>query len=225
MTLAGTVGLPSLDLEHQLARASGITYIAGVDEAGRGALAGPVYAAAVILPLDNHSLMRTLADVNDSKLLSHQQREELYPVICAQAVAFGVGHSSARFVDEQGIIAATRHAMQDALAQLHPAAQSALVDGTIRLSIGSLPQQQVIRGDRLSLSIAAASILAKVSRDRHMMGLELGFPGYGFARHKGYGTVAHLAAIQELGPCGEHRLSFSPFAERDSRAGESDEEG
>lgn len=202
---------PTLDLERELAQMTGAIRIAGLDEAGRGALAGPVYAAAVILPHENNSLYQTLARVNDSKLLSPIRREKLFPIICRTAIAFGVGRCSALEIDRIGIVPATCRAMEQALEILEPAAQAALIDGRLRLAGSSLPQQPVIRGDTLSLSIAAASILAKVSRDRHMQGLELGYPEYGFARHKGYGTAAHMTAIERHGPCAEHRLSFAPF--------------
>lgn len=204
---------PTLDLELDLAHTSGVTLIAGLDEAGRGALAGPVYAAAVVLPLNNRDVLNTLARVNDSKLLSTAWREALFPLICETARCYGIGYASAAEIDRLGILPATRRAMEAALDQLSPAAESALVDGTVKLTTVAIPQQQVIRGDSLSLSIAAASILAKVSRDRHMQGLELAYPEYGFARHKGYGTLAHRMALQQHGPCAEHRLSFAPLRE------------
>lgn len=205
---------PTLNLELEAAQRMGVTIVAGLDEAGRGALAGPVYAAAVALPLDNFQILAILAGVQDSKILTAAQRERLFPIICAAAISFGVGHSSAREIDDIGIVPATRLAMETALRQLSPPAQMGLVDGTIRLKSISQPQQQVIRGDSLSLSIAAASILAKVSRDRYMRNLELVYPAYQFPRHKGYGTALHLAAIEQYGPCPEHRLSFAPFRVR-----------
>jgi ribonuclease HII len=209
---------PTLDLELELAQTTGAGAIAGLDEAGRGALAGPVYAAAVILPLTIPSAITTLERVNDSKLLSAAWRETLFPIICETAVAYGIGWAGAAEVDRIGILPATRLAMESALAQLSPSADSALVDGTVRLMNITIPQRQVIRGDSLSLSIAAASILAKVSRDRHMRQLELAYPEYGFARHKGYGTAAHRAAILTHGPCAEHRLSFAPMRAPDDGA-------
>lgn len=206
---------PTLDLELDLARTSGVTIIAGLDEAGRGALAGPVYAAAVVLPLDNPDLVQTLERVNDSKLLSAAWRDRLFPLICETALTYGIGYTPAQEIDRIGILPATRLAMEMALSQLTPVAESALVDGTVRLNAISIPQRQVIRGDSLSLSIAAASILAKVSRDRHMQALELAYPAYGFAQHKGYGTLAHRTALLRHGPCAEHRLSFAPLRETD----------
>ncbi len=199
---------PTLELELDLIAQTGATIVAGLDEAGRGALAGPVYAAAVVLPLNRASVVEVLARVTDSKLLSPGQRDQLFPLICDQAITFGIGHISAQEIDRVGIVPATVLAMERALDQLDPPAEAALVDGRVRLSRKSLSQQQVIRGDSLSLSIAAASILAKVSRDRHMRYLELAHPGYGFAQHKGYGTAAHMAAIHSYGPCPEHRLSL-----------------
>lgn len=204
---------PTLRLELELAETVG-SLVAGIDEAGRGALAGPVYAAAVILPLDNPLVSAELSGVTDSKLLTAGVREDLFPLICAAAISFGIGYATAQEIDRVGIIAATRQAMESALSQLSPAAQAALVDGTIRLTASGLPQRQVIRGDQLSLSIAAASILAKVSRDRHLRRLELIYPDYGFARHKGYGTAAHLNALRQHGPCAEHRHSFAPLREQ-----------
>lgn len=202
---------PALDLELELAVATGVTLVAGVDEAGRGALAGPVYAAAVVLPLHNPALLTILAQVNDSKLLTAAWREELFPVICETALTYGVGFCPAAEIDRIGIVPATQKAMAEALAQLSPPAESVLVDGLVQLPHLTIPQQQVIRGDSISLSIAAASILAKVSRDRHMRALELSYPDYGFARHKGYGTLFHRAALLRHGPCAEHRLSFAPL--------------
>ena len=202
---------PTLDLERELSQMTGAIRIAGLDEAGRGALAGPVYAAAVILPRDDGAALQQLTHVNDSKLLSAARREKLFAIICRTAMAYGIGQCSAHEIDRIGIVPATCLAMKAALDELEPAAEAALVDGRIRLNSSSIAQQQVIRGDSLSLSIAAASILAKVSRDRHMRQMELGYPEYGFARHKGYGTAAHMAAIDRHGPCAEHRLSFAPF--------------
>jgi len=203
--------LPDLQLERALLKECGAGGVAGVDEAGRGALAGPVFAAAVVLPLGDPDLPEALRDVRDSKLLSAATRERLFPIICDRAVAFGVGQADAATIDRVNILAATRLAMAAAIHALTPAAATLLIDGPIRLAAVALPQRGVIGGDRLSLSIAAASILAKVSRDRHMVALDARYPGYGFARHKGYGTAEHLAALAALGPCPEHRLSFAPL--------------
>ncbi len=210
MTGAALV-LPDLQLERALLRECGAGGVAGVDEAGRGALAGPVFAAAVVLPLDDPDLLAALHGVRDSKLLAAAARERLFPIICDRAVAFGVGQADAATIDRVNILAATRLAMATAIHALTPAAAALLIDGPIRLAAVPLPQRGVIGGDRLSLSIAAASILAKVSRDRHMIVLDARYHGYGFARHKGYGTAEHLAALAALGPCPEHRLSFAPL--------------
>ena len=203
--------LPDLQLERAFLEECGAGCVAGVDEAGRGALAGPVFAAAVVLPLGDPHLLAVLQGVRDSKLLSAAARARFFPVICDHAVAFGVGQADAPTIDRVNILAATRLAMVAAIHALAPAAAALLIDGPIRLAAVALPQRGVIRGDRLSLSIAAASILAKVSRDRHMIALDAQYPGYGFARHKGYGTAEHLAALAALGPCPEHRLSFAPL--------------
>ena len=202
---------PTLDLELEYAQQLGVSVVAGLDEAGRGALAGPVFAAAVALPLGSSDLRDILTGVNDSKVLSASRREALFPIICETAISFGIGQSSAHEIDRIGIVPATVLAMEAALKLLNPAAQCALVDGTVRLQSTDLPQRQVIRGDSLSLSIAAASILAKVSRDMYMRNLELLYPEFQFARHKGYGTALHMSAIAHHKPCPEHRLSFAPF--------------
>lgn len=200
--------VPDLRLEQALAVECGARCVAGIDEAGRGALAGPVFAAAVALPLDDPLLLDALAGVRDSKLLSAAARERLYPIIRARALAFGIGQASAATIDRFGILPATRLAMANAAQALSPAAAALLIDGPIRLAAVPLPQRAVIRGDQQSVSIAAASILAKVSRDRAMIALDERFPGYGFAQHKGYGTAAHRRALAALGPCPEHRLTF-----------------
>jgi ribonuclease HII len=200
-----------LSLELGFAAEFDLARVAGVDEAGRGALAGPVFAAAVLLPLANSAIVATLREVRDSKLLAPLTRERLLGEICACALSFGVGSATAEEIDQFGILAATRAAMTAAVAQLKPMAQAVLVDGPLPLVSGQWPQRPVVRGDQLSLSIAAASILAKVSRDRYMIALDERAPGYGFARHKGYGTAEHLAALGRLGPHPEHRRSFAPL--------------
>jgi len=203
--------MPTLDHERALRQATGLRLIAGIDEAGRGALAGPVMAAAVILPLDAPDLLETLCEVNDSKQLTPAARERLWKVVTARALAFGVGSADAAVVDAAGIMSATRQAMAAAVAQLSPAAEALLIDGRIRLAHLPYPQQALIRGDSLSLSIAAASILAKVARDRAMVALDAVYPQYGFARHKGYGTPFHLATLARCGPTPIHRHSFAPI--------------
>lgn len=182
--------------------AAGIGPVAGVDEVGRGPLAGPVVAAAVILPKDCK-----IIGVNDSKKLSAKKREALYDVILEKAVAYGIGVVSPERIDEINILQATREAMRQALEQLKPAAAFVLVDGTAIPAL-SIPQKGIVKGDGKSLSIAAASIVAKVTRDRMMEGYEQTYPGYGFGVNKGYGTAEHIAAIREKGICPIHRRSF-----------------
>ncbi len=191
----------------------GFTFIAGVDEAGRGPLAGPVVAAAVMFPLEwlRGEFPPELADLNDSKQLAEARREHYFGWITAHpAVRFAVALVDAAVIDRINILQATHRAMNEALAQLVPPPAHALVDGrpvkTLRFS-----QTALVKGDARSYSIAAASVLAKVTRDRLMVAADQEFPGYGFAEHKGYGTPAHLAAIARLGPCAIHRRSFAPL--------------
>ena len=203
--------MPTLLFENSIYEERGLAAIAGLDEAGRGALAGPVVAAAVILPLNDLVRLQRLPEVNDSKQLTAKTRERLYSLITDNALCYGIGSCPAEGIDEMGIIPATKAAMLQALGQLDPQAEHLLIDGRIRLKNTPLPQQSIIRGDGKSVSIAAASILAKVTRDRMMVELDSRYPQYGFARHKGYGTEFHRQAIAELGPTREHRLSFSPL--------------
>lgn len=200
---------PHLAYEQAL-WARGFDALAGVDEAGRGAWAGPVVAAAVVFPARLSGIPAPLLPVRDSKLLSSQQRERCFPAICAQALAWGVGIVSAAEIDADGILPCTRRAMHLALRQLSVSPQHLLIDA-LRLPDWSLPQQAIIRGDRVCLSIAAASILAKVTRDRLMRSLDASWPGYGLAVHKGYGTAAHREALQTKGPSPEHRRSYAPI--------------
>ena len=183
-------------------RAQGYTVICGVDEAGRGPLAGPVCAAAVILP--DHL---ELPGLNDSKKLSDKKRRELFPLIKEQAIAYGIGLADEKEIDEINILQATYLAMERALAQLEGKADLALVDGNRAKDFG-LPVKTVVKGDSLSASIAAASILAKVTRDDMMEAYAGEYPGYGFEIHKGYGTKAHYAALTEKGPSPIHRMTF-----------------
>jgi ribonuclease HII len=200
---------PSLDLERELWMA-GCLCVAGLDEAGRGAWAGPVVAAAVVLPPNRGDVQSLLQGVDDSKRLTPKQREALFPLIYATALAVGVGRASARFIDTAGIVPATHRAMSIALRNLGVSPDWLLIDA-LELPRVQQPQRGVIHGDALVLSIAAASIVAKVSRDRLMVALDARLPGYGFAVHKGYGTRAHRAALERLGPCQAHRLSFAPL--------------
>lgn len=189
------------ETEHQL-REKGYTAICGVDEAGRGPLAGPVCAAAVILPMDLE-----IPGLNDSKKLTEKKREELYPIICEQAVAYGIAFADHKEIDSVNILQATFLAMERAIAQLKGKADFALIDGNREKDFG-LPVQTLIKGDSRSANIAAASVLAKVTRDRYMLEMAKEYPGYGFEIHKGYGTKAHYDALTRLGPCSIHRMSF-----------------
>ena len=192
--------------------AAGCRCLAGVDEAGRGPWAGPVIAAAVVLEpafaeAERDGLLRGLTD---SKKLTPRRREFFFEVLRSRAeVRVGIGSAEVAEIDACNILRATHRAMARALGQLHPAPELALVDG---LPVQGLPcpSQAIVRGDGLSLSIAAASIMAKVTRDRLMLELDRQFPAYGFARHKGYGTAAHQRALRAFGPCPQHRRSFRP---------------
>ncbi|HZD56556.1 MAG TPA: ribonuclease HII [Anaerolineales bacterium] len=190
----------------------GMEYIAGIDEAGRGPLAGPVAAAAVIFPA-KPELMAVLNGVRDSKELLPERRETWCQRIKEVALSWGVGFAAHTEIDECGIVYATRLAAWRALqaCKIHP--QHLLLD-YIFLPDDPLPQTALIKGDARSLSIAAASILAKTARDAHLVELEERYPGYGFAENKGYGTTAHLEALARLGPSPVHRLSFGPVRER-----------
>ena len=200
---------PGLEQENALL-SCGYRLIAGVDEAGRGAWAGPVYAAAVILPLERADLTAALDGVADSKQLSPRRRETLLLVIRAVALGVGVGTASAAEIDSLGIVPATRLAMQRAIDALCPLADALILDH-IRLPAVPLPQRSLPKADQRCLTVAAASIVAKVSRDRWMIELDCRYPGYGLARHKGYGTAAHRAALARLGPSPLHRISWAPF--------------
>ncbi len=180
----------------------GVRLICGVDEAGRGPLAGPVCAAAVILPPHVE-----LPGLDDSKKLSDQRRRALLPLIQEQAVAYGIAFASHEEIDQINILQATFLAMKRALQQLPVSPELALIDGNRQTDFG-LPVQTVIHGDSLSASIAAASILAKVTRDDAMIALHQQFPEYGFDVHKGYGTKRHYEALRQYGPCPVHRRSF-----------------
>ena len=203
--------MPTLEIETAVLSSTSYRHIAGLDEAGRGALAGPVVAAAVILPLDNPEALAALCEVNDSKQLSAAKREVLFERITQHALAYGVGLEPAEVIDAIGILPATKQAMCTAVSQLQPAADYLLIDGRIRLKSTPLPQQAIIRGDGLSLSIAAASILAKVTRDHLLITEDAMYPLYGFAQHKGYGTAQHLLALAKHGPSPFHRHSFAPI--------------
>ncbi len=182
--------------------AQGVKCICGVDEAGRGPLAGPVCAAAVILPPNLQ-----IPGLDDSKKLSDKRRRELFPVIKQEAIAYAIAFADQAEIDEINILQATYLAMQRALDQLSVRPEIALIDGNRAKDFG-LPVQTVVHGDSLSASIAAASILAKVTRDDHMLQMAQAYPQYGFEIHKGYGTKAHYAALDAHGACEIHRMSF-----------------
>lgn len=189
------------ELENELYDA-GVTCLCGVDEAGRGPLAGPVCAAACILPrgLD-------IPGLNDSKKLSEKRREELYDQIVAQAVTYGIAFATVEEIEERNILGATYLAMNRAIGQLSVTPELALIDGNRNTGI-TVPSRTVVHGDARCADIAAASILAKVTRDRLMLDLAKDYPQYGFEKHKGYGTKAHYAALREYGPSPVHRPSF-----------------
>lgn len=196
--------IPSLSLETDLARAVG-GLVCGVDEAGRGPWAGPVSAAAVILNPDDLP-----PGIDDSKALTEKRRFRMEPVIKARALAWGVGFASVEEIAELNILHATGLAMCRAIEALSVQPVAALVDGNYRFKL-PCDVQTVIKGDSLSLSIAAASILAKTARDRLMIDLDAQYPGYGFAGHKGYNAPIHSEALRTLGPCPAHRRSWAPI--------------
>ena len=181
---------------------SGVSLICGVDEAGRGPLAGPVCAAAVILPRNIE-----IVGLNDSKKLSEKSREKLYDEICEKAMSFGIAFASVEEIEESNILNAAMLAMNRAIAQLEPQPELALIDGN-RSSAIEINSRCVIKGDAKCADIAAASILAKVTRDRYMLEMAEKYPEYHFERHKGYGTKLHYEALREYGPCEIHRPSF-----------------
>jgi len=211
--IVGTkVAINRLAFERALC-AQGRRAIAGLDEAGRGPLAGPVVAAAVVLPVPwiETGMPAELEDLNDSKQLTRHQRDRFFAYLMATApIRYGISMVEAAVIDAINILQATHRAMHLAVAQLEPRPDHLLIDG---LPVKSLPvpQTALVGGDGRSYSIAAASVLAKVTRDRLMEEYDRLYPGYGFAEHKGYGTAAHLAALAERGPCPIHRRSFAPL--------------
>lgn len=192
---------------EDLAHTKGCRAVAGIDEAGRGPLAGPVVAAAVIL-----SPGFELPGLTDSKKLSEKQRDKFYPLIRARARAVGIGVATVAEIDQLNILQATLLAMQRAVQRLAPTPDHLLIDGITPLPI-NVSQQTLKKGDSRSLSVAAASVVAKVVRDRIMTSLDVQHPGYGFAQHKGYGTAQHRQAIAALKPCRHHRTSFAGVKE------------
>jgi len=204
--LAGNLKTPTF-IEERMLAAQGYRQVAGIDEAGRGPLAGPVVAAAVILPPDFDAPWLKL--VRDSKQLSPSLRQVLFQHIYGAALSVGVGRVDARVIDILGIARATRLAMKLAVEQLQPPAESLLID-YLSLPEVKLPQKGIVKGDCLCFSIACASIIAKVTRDRIMVELDRAYPGYRLAAHKGYGTRGHLDCLRQLGPSPIHRCSFRP---------------
>ncbi|MBQ8351064.1 MAG: ribonuclease HII [Clostridia bacterium] len=196
--------MPTYELERKF-KADGYSVICGVDEAGRGPLSGPVFAAACILP-DGLEIL----GLNDSKKLTAKKREALFDIICHEAIAYAIASASPAEIDEMNILNADMLAMRRAIEMLSPAADFALIDGNIARDM-PIPAYPVIKGDAISCSIAAASILAKVSRDRMCLEDDRLYPQYGFAKHKGYGTKAHMDALRAYGPCPIHRKSFLKF--------------
>ena len=181
-----------------------ISYICGIDEAGRGPLAGPVVVASVIMPRDS-----MLEGVNDSKKVSEKKREELYDKIIEEAISYGIGVIDQKEIDEINILEATKKGLTTSLKELKVKPNVILVDALKGINTLGIPYQSIIKGDALCYSISAASILAKVTRDRMMRQWDEIYPQYGFEKHKGYGTAAHIAAIKEYGLCPIHRRSFT----------------
>jgi len=196
---------PTLDKEHEL-ELQGYEFIAGIDEAGRGALAGPVVASSVILPRASQPWFKL---VRDSKELSPKKRESLFDLINREAVAVATSIVSPQVIDDINILRATQLAMKQAVERLPRQPRFLLVDG-MRLPLCPIPQMAIIKGDKLCLSIACASIIAKVTRDHIMEELDRAYPGYNLARHKGYGTYEHIRYLSQAGPSPIHRLSFAP---------------
>jgi ribonuclease HII len=194
--------------EEKLIRGHGFNLIAGVDEAGRGPLAGPVVAAAVIFNANYKN-----KDIDDSKKLTPIERERLFIDIKNSALSYAIGIVGWKQIDDMGILNASKLAMRQAVFKLDPAPDFVLIDA-VEINIPGIPQKAIIRGDALVFSIAAASIIAKVTRDRLMTSYHKKYPQYGFSQHMGYGTELHMQAIKKYGPCNIHRLTFAPFSDR-----------
>lgn len=190
------------EIENDL-YSKGMNYICGIDEAGRGPLAGPVVVASVIMPKDS-----MIEGVNDSKKISESKREQIYEKIIEEAISYGVGIIDQKEIDEINILNATKKGLNTSLKELKVRPDIILVDALTGIDTLQIPYQSIIKGDAKAYSISAASIIAKVTRDRIMRQWDEIYPQYGFAKHKGYGTAAHIAAIKEYGICPLHRLSF-----------------
>ncbi len=194
------------DFEYEkLYKAQGYKFICGIDEAGRGPLSGPVVAGACILPEN-----LVIPELNDSKKITEKKREKLYDVIVESAICYGIGMASPAEIDELNILNATMLAMHRALEKLEPKADFALIDGNVARGF-SIPTKTIIKGDSISASISAASILAKVTRDRICLEDAVKYPEYNFQKHKGYSTKEHMDAVRKYGPCEIHRKSFLKF--------------
>jgi ribonuclease HII len=200
--------IPGPDLSYERKLWPAYQFIAGMDEAGRGALAGPVCVGAVILPGDDPALLRTLSGVHDSKLLTSRRREELVPLIKQTVLSWGVGFATAQEIDTLGIVPANRLAAGRAIEMLSCFPQYLLTDFRLELPELDVSQTALVKGDQKSLSIATASILAKTARDQHMRERDQEFPEYGFSRHKGYGTSFHRMRTLALGFSPIHRKTF-----------------
>ncbi len=198
------------DMSYELEKyAEGYTAVCGVDEAGRGPLCGPVVAAAVILPRDEE-----IEGLNDSKKLTEKKRERLFDIICERAVAYCIAEASPAEIDELNILNASMLAMKRAIEGLPVPADFALIDGNCQRNI-PIPAQTIVKGDAISASVAAASILAKVTRDRQCIDLDAQYPEYGIAKHKGYPTKDHMDAVRRLGPTPIYRMSFLKFLDKE----------
>lgn len=190
--------------------AQGFSFVAGIDEAGRGAWAGPVVAAAVIFPVNDTSLPVKLHTIRDSKMMTSRQRDAAFDVILSLALSVGLGVTAPGGIDRTNIVSATRRAMDIAVKKLMPQPHHLLIDA-VSLTNTPIPQQSFYKAESISLSVAAASIIAKVTRDRLMELLAIRYPVYGFERHKGYGTKQHQQALSQYGPCHIHRFSYAPI--------------
>lgn len=202
MDLFGDAGKPDWTMFEELAMRQGYSCVAGIDEAGRGALAGPVVAAAVVFPRGVE-----ICGIDDSKKLSPEKRNELFDLIMEKSLAVGIGSGDHLLIDRINILQATLAAMKEAVLKISPLPDFLLIDGISKVPI-AVHQRTIKKGDSASISIAGASIIAKVTRDRIMAAFESEYPGYGFAGHKGYGCAEHLAAIARIGPCAIHRKTF-----------------
>lgn len=201
--------LPDPDFEKKLAGDK--RFILGIDEAGRGPWAGPVYAAAFLLDLKNFNSSFFLENkIRDSKTLSERQREKIVALFKKEKLPFSVAHAGSKDIDHLGILNATKLAIYRTIKPFLKKAELILIDGNMQFDL-SLPYRSIIKGDQKSFCIAAASILAKTYRDQFLKKLDLDYPCYGFARHKGYGTKIHLSALKKYGPCPAHRFSYRPI--------------